>query len=157
MSKSVVPVEIKAVLPANGGSALFLGNESKAFIIYIDHFLGNAISLAIRKINPERPQTHHLFSQILKGLGATLDHVVINDQNEGVFYARLILKMTNEIHQSKVLEIDARPSDSIALAAHLGAPIFVADQVWNEVEDMSALLKQMDSGPSDSTDSRPPF
>lgn len=157
MSKSVIPVEIKAVLPANGGSALFLGNASKAFVIYIDHTLGNAISMAVRKVVPERPQSHQLFAQILKGLGAVLDRVVINDQSEGVFYARLILTMSNELQQRKVVEIDARPSDSVALAALMGAPIFVATSVWEEVEDTSGLLKQMQSDNEDPDDPRIPF
>ena len=157
MSKPVIPIEIKAVMPANGGSALFLGNDSKSFVIYIDHFLGNAISMAVRKLSAERPQTHELFAQVLKGLGAELDRVVINDQNEGVFYARLIFTMTNEVVQRKVVEIDARPSDSVALAAHLGAPLFVATSVWEEVEDMSDLLKQMQSDSEEPGDPRIPF
>ena len=157
MSKSVIPIEIKAVMPANGGSALFLGNDSKSFVIYIDHSLGNAISMAVRKLSAERPQTHELFAQVLQGLGAELDRVVINDQSGGVFYARLIFTMTNEIVQKKVVEIDARPSDSVALAAHLGAPLFVATSVWEEAEDMSGLLKQMQADSGEPDDPRIPF
>ena len=83
--------------------------------------------------------------------------VIINDQSEGVFYARLIFTMTNEVVQKKVVEIDARPSDSVALAAHLGAPLFVATSVWEEVEDMSDVLKQMQSDSGESGDPRIPF
>ena len=63
----------------------------------------------------ERPLTHDLIGRILLGLGARIDHVVINDSRERTFYARIFLRMENELGK-KIVEIDARPSDSIVLA-----------------------------------------
>lgn len=141
---NVVSVEVKAVLPTSGGCAVFLGNNEKTFVIYIDHSVGLAITMAIRREPRERPQTHDLIASILAGLGAKVERVVINDFANGVYYARLILSAENELHERKIVEIDARPSDSIALAAQAKAPIYITRSVWDEVEDMTEMLQKME-------------
>jgi bifunctional DNase/RNase len=91
-----------------------------------------------------RPQTHDLFGDVLVALGAHVERVVINDFTDTVYYARLIIGAENELQARKIVEIDARPSDSIALAVQAEAPIFVAEHVWEAVEDMSIVLKKME-------------
>jgi len=145
-SADVVPVEVRAVLPTSGGCAVFLGNDEKVFVIYIDQGVGVAISMFMRGGPKERPQTHDLIASILLGLGAHVERVVINHVEERVYFARLILVAENEIEEKKVLEIDARPSDSIALAVQQEAPIFVAHSVWEASEDMTEVLASMQSG-----------
>ncbi len=142
--KQVVQVEIKAVLPTSGGCAVFLGNTEKSFVIYIDHSVGLAISMAMRQEPKERPQTHDLIGSILAGFGARIERVIINDFKAGVYYARLVIIAENELYERKIVEIDARPSDSIALAVSGRAPVYVTKQVWDEAEDMSALLQRME-------------
>jgi uncharacterized protein len=142
--KQVVKVEVKAVLPTSGGCAVFLGNAEKTFVIYIDHHVGLAISLAMRGEPKERPQTHDLIGSILAGLGAKVERVIINDYNAAVYYARLILVAENELYERKIIEIDARPSDSIALAVSARAPLFVTHKVWNAVDDMTEMLLKME-------------
>ena len=66
----VIEIEVKAVLPTSGGCAVFLGNAEKVFVIYIDHTVGLAISMAMRGETKERPQTHELIGSLLAGLGA---------------------------------------------------------------------------------------
>ena len=61
----VIEIEVKAVLPTSGGSAVFMGNVEKVFVIYIDHAVGLAISMAMRGEAKERPQTHELIGSIL--------------------------------------------------------------------------------------------
>ena len=134
------------MLPTPGGCAVFLGNDTKSFVIYIDEAIGEAISMAIKQISRERPQTHDLIAQMLKGLGAKVERVVINEVHDAVFFARLILSMENELYQRKIVELDARPSDSIAIAAQVRAPIYVSSDVWDEVEDMTETLKKVQSG-----------
>ncbi len=143
MSAQVIPITIKGVLPTRSGCALFLGNDDKVFIIYIDHAIGGAISNALRQAPSERPQTHELISHLLMGLGAKLERVIINDSNGGVFYARMILSMENELFHQKILELDARPSDAVAVATLVQAPLYVTLNVWNEVKDMSEALSQL--------------
>ncbi|MES2707323.1 MAG: bifunctional nuclease family protein [Verrucomicrobiota bacterium] len=141
----VVQVEVKAVLPTSGGCAVFLGNARKIFVIYIDHSVGLAITLAMRQEPKERPQTHDLIGSIMAGLGAKVQRVVINHFKDGVYYARLILEAENELHARKILELDARPSDSIALAVQGKAPIYITREVWEGVEDMTAMYQKMES------------
>ena len=73
-----------------------------------------------------------------------MSRVVINDFSDTVYYARLIIEAENELEERKIIEIDARPSDSIALAVQAGAPSLVVSQVWEAVEDMSIVLNKME-------------
>ena len=143
IGKPVVLVEVKNVLATSAGSAIFLGNDEKVFVIYVDHSVGSAINMFLHGTPKPRPQTHDLFADVLTTLGAHVDRVVINDFTDTVFFARLIIIAENELDERKIVEIDARPSDSIALAVQAGAPIYVAHHVWESVEDMSIVLKKM--------------
>jgi bifunctional DNase/RNase len=141
---SVVEVEVRAAVPTSGGCAVFLGTEEKAFVIYIDQMVGAAIMMFMKDVPKERPQTHDLFAHTLTALGAKVQRVVINDAKDGVYFGRLILQAENELQERKIIELDARPSDSIALAVEAGAPIYVVRKVWDEVEDMSGLLEKVE-------------
>ena len=140
----IVEVQVRAILPTSGGCAVFLGNEEKNFVIYVDQTVGAAISMFMQGIPKERPQTHDLMATLLVAFGARLLRVVINDFHERVYFARMILEASNEIMERKLIEVDARPSDSIALAAQQGAPILVSREVWDNVEDMTELLEKME-------------
>ena len=145
MQNDVIVVTIKAVVPTANGCAVFLGTEEKTFVIYVDHFVGNAIQMSLnmpKKDRPGRPLTHDLIGSVLLGLGAQLDHVVVNDVADGTFFARILLKMENELGK-KIIEIDARPSDSIVLALHHKRPIYVAQKVFDGVEDQSEILERV--------------
>ena len=135
----LVEIEVKAVIPTSGGCAVFLGNTDKVFVIYIDHSVGLAISMAMRGESKERPQTHELIGSVLAGLGAKVDRVIINHFADGVYYARLILVAENELYERKIVEIDARPSDSLALAISASAPVYLTKEVWDAVEDVTEL------------------
>lgn len=143
IGKPVVQVEVKSVLATSAGSAVFLGNDEKVFVIYVDHSVGSAINMFLHGTPKPRPQTHDLFADVLTALGARVDRVVINDFADTVFFARLIIVAENELEERKIVELDARPSDSIALAVQAGAPIYVAHHVWESVEDMSVVLRKM--------------
>jgi len=142
MQNDVVEVTIKEVMPTANGCAVFLGDESKTFVIYVDPSVGNAIQMTIEGVRKERPLTHDLIGSILLGLGTRLDRVVINDAREKTFFARVFLRMENELG-TKIAEIDARPSDSIVLALQQKRPIYVARQVLDSVEDMTEILARV--------------
>jgi len=142
MANEVVPVSIKGVEPTSSGCAVFLGNDAKVFVIYVDHAIGGVLQLSLKGVRRERPLTHELIGSILLGLGASLDHVVINDVNEGTFFARLLLRMENELGR-KIIELDARPSDSMVLALQGKRPILVARKVFDAVEDASEVLERV--------------
>ena len=142
MSNDVVEVAIKGVMPTANGCAVFLGNDSKTFVIYVDHSVGNAISMTLNGIKKERPLTHDLIGSILLGLDVVLERVIVNDVTEGTFFARIILHMQNELGR-KLIEVDARPSDSIVMALQQKKPIYVAQKVFDSVEDMSEILERV--------------
>ena len=157
MDKSVVQIEVKNVLATSAGSAVFLGNAEKVFVIYVDHSVGSAINMFLHGTPKPRPQTHDLFADVLTALGAHVERVVINDFADTVFFARLIIVAENELEDRKIIEIDARPSDSIALAVQAEAPIYVASHVWEAVEDMSIVLKKMQEANDEKDENFPEF
>jgi bifunctional DNase/RNase len=144
MSSPVVEVQVRAVLPTSGGCAVFIGNDEKVFVIYVDQSVGAAIAMFMRHTPKERPQTHDLIGDLLLALGVSVQRIVINDFQNGVYYARLILQAENELQHKKVIELDARPSDSIAIAIQQDAPIYISQEVWTDVEDMSDVLQKME-------------
>ena len=144
MNKDVIEVQVRAVLPLEGSFAVFLGTPEKTFVIYVDETVGTAISMFMRGVPKERPLTHDLIGHLLLAFGAKVDRIVINRIEGSVFHARLILSAENELHSRKLVEIDARPSDSIALATQASAPILVAREVWDNVEDVSHTLAQIE-------------
>ena len=143
MNNYVVPVELRTVHPMDSGYAVFLGDAEKTFVIFVDEPVGVAITMSMRGIVKDRPLTHDLMGHLLRAFGASVERIIINSLDAGVFYARLIISAQNEVQQRKVVELDARPSDSIALAVSQNAPIFVAREVWDSVDDVSDTLDQL--------------
>ncbi|MEI8108804.1 MAG: bifunctional nuclease family protein [Verrucomicrobiota bacterium] len=144
MNKVVVPVTIRSVLPFNAGRAVFIGNEQKVFVIYVDESVGAAIAMFMNETPKERPLTHDLIGHILTALGAKVERVVINDMKSETYFARLILSAENEVCEKKIVELDGRPSDCIALAISQRAPIYVSREVWDEVDDHSDALRDLE-------------
>src|SRR5688500_2635103 len=116
MGKPVVEAQVRAVLPTNAGRAVFLGNDEKVFVIYVDESVGAAISMFMNHTSKERPLTHDLMVHLMTALGAKVERVIINDLKTSTYFGRLILSAENELQQRKIVELDARPSDCIALA-----------------------------------------
>ena len=96
----------------------------KALPIWIGVFEAEAISRGLEDVVTLRPMTHDLMKQILDTFQVSLNRVVINDLKENTFYANLYLNV-----EGKELIVDSRPSDAIALAVRVKAPIFVAESV----------------------------
>ena len=142
MNNDSMEVTVKGVMPTSNGCAIFLGNDQKTFVIYVDPAIGNAINMTINQVKKERPLTHDLIGLILRGLETKIERVVINDVDEGTFFARIILQMENELGK-KIIELDARPSDSIVLALQMKQPIHVANKVLENVEDMSEIMERI--------------
>lgn len=142
MQKNVVEISVKGIMPTSNGSAVFLGNEEKTFVIYMDRAIGDAIQRAVNDEQSERPMTHDLMVTLFDGLGAEVDRIVINDVSQGTFFARIIVSMENEIGH-KIVEVDARPSDSIVLALISEKPIYAAQDVLDSVDDMTEILAKI--------------
>lgn len=103
----------------------------KALPIWIGVFEANAIALEMEKVSTPRPMTHDLIRNILEGMKAKVNRIVINDLKDNTFYATIYIAQNN----SEVV-IDSRPSDAIALALRVEAPIFVAKKVLDEAKSI---------------------
>jgi len=148
MSNDVVPVEIRGILPSQSGCAIFLGNDEKVFVIQVEQNMGVIISMFLRGAPKERPLTHDLMTNVLRGFGISIERVVITELKESTYFARLILQQQNELGR-KLVEIDARPSDCMALAAAMKRPLFVAADLFEQTEDMSKWLEEANDGGSE--------
>jgi len=109
------------------------GNRFLPIIIGISEV--TAIKMKISGMQPPRPLTHDLLRETIAQLGATLQRIVITRLELNTFFAKLILQTKD----GEVKEVDARPSDSIAVALRADAPIFVAEEVLNQVASSYGL------------------
>jgi bifunctional DNase/RNase len=115
--------------PSTGGAYAILLKEmdgNKRLPIIIGAFEAQAIALEIEGIKPPRPLTHDLLKQLTDSLGATVIEIIIDELRDNTFYAKIILEVSGFTQ-----EIDARPSDAIALAVRAQAPIYVAAGVMD--------------------------
>jgi bifunctional DNase/RNase len=145
MKNDVVPVHIRGILPANSGCALFVGNDEKVFVINVEPQMGQVIGMFLRDTPKERPLTHDLMQSMFKGFGISVERVVITDLKNSTYFARLILSQNNEVAR-KIVEIDARPSDCLALAAAQKCKIYVSKVLFEQVEDMTEVLDKINEG-----------
>lgn len=144
-------VQVRGILPANSGAAIFLGNEEKVFIIQVETNMAQVIGNFLREAPKERPLTHDLLAHVFQGFGIEVERVVITELKNSTYFARMILKMENELG-TKIVELDARPSDCLAIASAQKVPVYVSNTLFEEVEDMSDYLDQINENPGQESD-----
>jgi len=116
--------------PSSGGAYALILNEvggNRRLPIIIGTFEAQAIALELESIKPPRPMTHDLLKNVILSFDSTVKEVYINDLSEGTFFAQILYDQNGEN-----IELDARPSDAIALAIRFGAPINVDSKVLDE-------------------------
>ncbi|HYG37470.1 MAG TPA: bifunctional nuclease family protein [Cytophagales bacterium] len=113
----------------SGSFALVLGEEkgNRRLPIIIGMFEAQAIAIEIEKIVPNRPMTHDLFKSFANSFKFSIKEIVISDLKEGVFYAKIVCT-----DGSKSVEVDARPSDAIAIGIRFNVPIFTFEAILSE-------------------------
>lgn len=114
---------------SGGAYALVLGDSEggRRLPIIIGAFEAQAIALELEKIQPPRPMTHDLLRDLFDQVGSEVLSVVISELRDGTFYARVRF-----VHEGEERELDSRPSDAVALAVRVEAPIYVSDEVLSE-------------------------
>ena len=120
--------------------------SSERFLpIWIGPFEADAITLQLQGMEAPRPLTHDLLKSVIETLGAEVLHIVINSLERNTYYARIVLDVNGD-----TTEVDSRPSDAIALAVRVGAPIFVAEEVMEQAgmmpEEEMSLSDEAGSG-----------
>ncbi len=128
----------------SGSFALILGEKhgNRRLPIIIGMFEAQSIAIQIEKISPTRPLTHDLFKAFAEHVHVAIIEVVISDLKEGVFYSRIVCS-----DGATTFEIDARPSDAIAIGLRFDVPIFTVESVLSEA---GIILSDLDEGSEES-------
>ncbi|MGI6106165.1 MAG: bifunctional nuclease family protein [Raoultibacter sp.] len=142
----MIPVRIQTLIVASAPSPSIIvlqpieNEESTKGVRVVPIWIGineaTQMGIALEKARFVRPMTHDLFLDALTNLDATIDHVFIHDVNDTTFYAKLVLRQHN-----RLLELDARPSDALALAVRQEAPMFIAEDVLEKSSFVYAFNK----------------
>jgi hypothetical protein len=124
--------------------------------IWIGAFEADAIALALQGHEPQRPMTHDLLKSVFGELGATISYILVNDIQESTFFARIVCEQG-----SHTVEIDARPSDAIALAVRSDVPIYVETHVFEQAgvlfdEEEGTAAAELSPSASEETDTAEP-
>ena len=139
----LVPMSIKGLMldPVSNSPIVVLKDDAEKFFlpIWVGIFEANAIALQLENVSTPRPMTHDLLRNMISELDARVTRVVINDLRDSTFFAQIRL-ITGE----KTLELDARPSDAIALALRADAPIYVAQSVLEQAQTISPDSEDQD-------------
>ena len=143
MKNEVVEVCIKNVVKTSTGVVLLLGNEQKSFVIYMDLVMGEQVYNLFNQSRPNvRPLSYNLIYNLCLGFCIELQRVVIIGMDKGVFFARIILKQKND-ELTRIVELDARPSDAILLALVNQKNIFVAKELFDDLPDANDLVDKL--------------
>ena len=97
-----------------------------------------AIANELEGVRPQRPMTHDLLRSVIETLGASVKEVLISEIKEGTFYAKILFEYSD-------LEVDARPSDAIALAVRCGAPLYISEEIMDEVSLRAEDIQEIDA------------
>jgi len=143
MKKESVQVSPISLLPTPMGCGMFLGNEDKVILMYIDPSIGASMNELLSGQEPERPQSHDFFHSFVESMGAEMIGAYIVDEQQEIFYAFATFQVENEVMEKKLVQLDCRPSDCISMAVRAEIPIFFLKEVWDRQPDMSALLEDL--------------
>ena len=133
----------------SGSFALILGEKggNRRLPIIIGMFEAQSIAIQIEKISPNRPLTHDLFKSFAEHVHVVILEVVISDLKEGVFYSRIVCS-----DGATTFEIDARPSDAIAIGLRFGVPIYTVESVLSEAGIILSDLDETENEAEDDDD-----
>lgn len=144
---------IRVSLMSQHRVAILKDEESQRYLpIWIGPYEADAITVELQEMEMARPLTHDILAQTISDLGGNVTHIIIRDLQNDVFYAQILVNQNGER-----LEIDARPSDAMALAVRTQVPIYVAEKVMEQAgisteEDMERDQNEEENVAIDDTD-----
>lgn len=137
----IVAMTVKNVVldPRNQTPIVILESEDKTLglPIWIGPYEATSIIMALEEVELPRPMTHDLMLDMIEKLGVAMKYVIIHEVKNGTFFAEISLE-----HHGRSVAVDARPSDSIALALRAGAPILAERAVCDETSHIDEFLKE---------------
>ena len=117
-------------MPGSTTFVLLQDNYGRKLRVFVLKEIAYAISIALNRNTPERPFTHDLMKTIVEKMGGKVDRVIIDDLWKDTFYAKILISLSNH----SMIDIDARPSDALALAVRCRVPIYVAEDVLEQAQ-----------------------
>ena len=147
MKSELVPMSIKGLMldPVSNSPIVVLKDDDEKFFlpIWVGIFEANAIALQLENITTPRPMTHDLLRNMISELDARVIRIVINDLRDSTFFAQIRI-VVGHAGSDRMLEVDARPSDAIALALRTEAPIYVAQTVLDQAQTITPDSEDQD-------------
>ena len=126
---SMMAVKVRKILLIDDHPAVVLTNDEEQahLLVFIDHFMAQAIQMGVMGMSIERPLTHDLIGILINRLGAEVNKVSITELRDNTYYALIYLRVNGSLQ-----EIDARPSDALAIAVRSKAPIYVSRDLMSD-------------------------
>lgn len=141
-SDQLIPVRVLALLeePVMHSPVVILHDitDNRVLPIWIGDLEARAIGIALQKVEVARPLTHTLLAATIHAMGGEISHTSIDQLEAGTFYALI----TIDVGEKNPVELDCRPSDAIALALEVGAPLFVAKSILDSVAQDNPFPKE---------------
>lgn len=138
---TIIPMTVKTVVldPRNQTPIVILESDDKKFglPIWVGPYEATSILMAMEDIELPRPMTHDLMLDMIETLGISMKYVIIHEVKNGTFFAEISLEQ-----DGRSIQIDARPSDSIALALRADAPILAEQAVCDDISKIDEFLKE---------------
>jgi bifunctional DNase/RNase len=138
MYSELIQLNFDKILQTHSYTVIILVGNQKRFAIYTDPSIGKILQLYLTGVEKQRPLTHDLICSIFKGFDIKIKQIVINDMQDTIYFARLFLEQAAPDGLKHIIEIDARPSDCIALALMNNIPVYCTKEVLEKtvsVED----------------------
>lgn len=161
IKKVAVGIAGMSLIPNQIGTCALLLKEiegERKFPVIIGSIEANAIAMELEGVKPPRPMTHDLVAEIIKNLNVVVDNITITELKNNIFYSNIIVV---DSISGETIEIDSRPSDAIAVAVRLGVPIYVSDDLFQNIKivevNMEDLKKELKATiPKKVVSSKPP-
>ena len=129
MSTELVQIAFHKIMQTRAYTVIILGTDDKHFAIYTEPSIGRIIQMSLTDTPKPRPYTHDLMDMIFEGMNIRIKQIVITDIQDTVYFARLFLEQRMNDDTRHIVEVDARPSDCIALALSNGVPVYCTRDV----------------------------
>jgi bifunctional DNase/RNase len=131
IGSELIPVTFDKIMQTRSYTVVVMGTTEKRFAIYTDPSIGRTIQMFLTGAEKPRPLTHDLLQMIFSGLQIKVKQVVINDIQDTIYFARLFLELDGG-EVTRILEVDARPSDCITIALMSDIPVFCTREVLDK-------------------------
>lgn len=138
MHSDLIQLSFDKIMQTQSYTVVILSGEDKRFAIYTDPGIGRVLQLYLTGMEKPRPLTHDLIYAMLQGLNIRVKQIVINDIQDTIYFARIFLEQECDPKIKSIVEIDARPSDSITLALMTNAPVYCTRDVLKRAVPMES-------------------